>query len=153
MVDQITSERRSRNMSAIKAKDTAIEIHIRKILFSEGFRYRLHQKSLPGKPDIVLAKYKTVIFIHGCFWHRHQCHLGTLPKTNTDFWAKKFNLNTNRDLITTQSLLSLGWKVIVIWECAIKGKAKLSSEILKLRISSSIRERTEKLIKISGLKA
>lgn len=151
MVDQITSERRSRNMAAIKAKDTAIEIHIRKILFSEGFRYRLHQKNLPGKPDVVLAKYKTAIFIHGCFWHGHQCHLGTLPKTNTDFWAKKFNLNTNRDLITTQSLLNLGWKVIVIWECAIKGKSKLSSEILKLRISSSIRERTEKLINISGL--
>lgn len=152
MVDSKTHEQRSRNMAAIKASNTSAEIYVRKILFSEGFRYRLNQKNLPGKPDVVLARYKTVVFIHGCFWHRHQCHLGSTPKSNTDFWIKKFNSNIDRDQRNIQSLLDLGWKVVIIWECAVKGKSKLLENNLRLRLSSSICDNSERYIEIDGSK-
>ena len=150
MTDLITSEQRSQNMTAIKAYDTSPEIYIRKIIFSEGFRYRLHQKNLPGKPDIVLAKYKTVIFINGCFWHRHHCHLGSMPKTNTDFWSKKFNSNVDRDQRNIQTLLDLGWNIVIMWECAIKGKFKLPENVLRLRLLSSIHDNPKRLVEICG---
>ncbi|MDP2102098.1 MAG: DNA mismatch endonuclease Vsr [Methylotenera sp.] len=152
MVDLQTHEQRSLNMAAIKASNTLPEIYIRKILFSEGFRYRLNQKNLPGKPDIVLAKHKTVVFIHGCFWHKHQCHLGSTPKTNTDFWIKKFNSNVDRDQRNVQSLLELGWNIVIIWECAIKGKFKLPENSLRSILLSSIRDSTNRLINICGSK-
>ena len=139
-------------MSAIKASNTTPEVYIRKILFSEGFRYRINQKNLPGKPDIVLAKYKTVVFVHGCFWHRHQCHLGGTPKSNVDFWDRKFDMNLNRDKRITQTLLNLGWKVIIIWECAIRGKFKQTEDLLRLKLSSSIRGNPQKFIEIEGCK-
>jgi DNA mismatch endonuclease (patch repair protein) len=139
-------------MAAIKASNTSLEVYIRKILFSEGFRYRLNQKNLPGKPDIVLAKYKTAVFIHGCFWHRHQCHLGSIPKSNIDFWTKKLNSNADRDQKNIQLLLDLGWKVIIIWGCAIKGKFKLSENDLRFKLSSSIRDFAQRLTEINGCK-
>ncbi|MBC7766557.1 DNA mismatch endonuclease Vsr [Arenimonas sp.] len=152
MLEHKTLEQRSRNMAAVKASDTLSEVYKRKLLFSEGFRYRLKQKGLPGKHDIVLAKYKTVVFIHGCFWHRHLCHLGTTRKSNTDFWKKKFTSNVDRDNRVIQSLLELGWRKVIIWECAIKGKLKLPKNILKLRLFSSICENPEKIIEIYGIK-
>ena len=115
------SERRSRNMSAIKSKNTKPEIAVRKLLHSMGYRFRLHRKDLPGSPDIVLPKYKTVIFVHGCFWHRHQnCKYASTPKTRQEFWNKKFNENINRDKINQENLSSKGWKIIIVWECEIK---------------------------------
>ena len=117
------SVQRSRNMSAIKSKNTKPEIKVRKVLHSMGYRFRLHRKDLPGSPDIVLPKYKTVIFVHGCFWHRHQnCKYASTPKTRQEFWNKKFNENINRDKINQENLSSKGWKIIIVWECEIKDK-------------------------------
>ena len=119
------SEQRSRNMSAIKSKNTKPEIKVRKILHSMGYRFRLHSKDLPGSPDIVLPKYKTVIFVHGCFWHRHEnCKYATTPKTRQEFWNKKFKENINRDNLNQANLSLKGWKIIIIWECQLKGDIK-----------------------------
>ena len=117
------SERRSRNMSAIKSKNTKPEIAVRKLLHSMGYRFRLHRKDLPGSPDIVLPKYKTVIFVHGCFWHRHEnCKYASTPKTRQEFWEAKFRENINRDKLNQENLSSKGWKIIIVWECEIKDK-------------------------------
>ena len=117
------SEQRSRNMSAIKSKNTKPEIKVRKILHSMGYRFRLHRKDLPGSPDIVLPKYKTVIFVHVCFWHRQKnCQDASTPKTRQEFWEAKFRENINRDKLNQENLSSKGWKIIIVWECEIKDK-------------------------------
>ena len=119
------SEQRSRNMSAIKSKNTKPEIKVRKVLHSMGYRFRLHSKDLPGSPDIVLPKFKTVIFVHGCFWHRHEnCKYASTPKTRQEFWNKKFKENINRDNLNQANLSLKGWKIIIIWECQLKGDIK-----------------------------
>lgn len=108
-------------MSRIKGKDTKIEVEVRKYLFSKGYRFRKNDKRYPGKPDIVLPKYHVAIFVHGCFWHRHEgCKDATTPKTRTEFWLEKFDKNVKNDQIKQEKLRELGWKVIVIWECEIK---------------------------------
>lgn len=109
-------------MSKISGKDTKPEILVRKHLFSNGFRYRKNVKELPGKPDIVLPKYKTIIFIHGCFWHGHTCKAGRLPKTNYEFWNKKISSNLIRDKKNILELEKKGWKVIIIWQCELKNQ-------------------------------
>lgn len=119
-MDTMTKEQRHRNMSHIKSKNTSLEILVRKRLFHDGFRYRINVSTLPGKPDIVLPKYHTVIFINGCFWHRHNCKLATMPKTHTDFWKRKFEQNVKNDLTNHKKLRNLGWHVIILWECEIK---------------------------------
>ena len=112
---------RSYNMSRIKSKNTKPEELVRKYLFSHGFRYRKNDKRLPGTPDIVLPKYRTVIFVNGCFWHGHnQCRYFVIPKSNTEFWVDKINKNIERDALNTEKLLSLEWNVITIWECELK---------------------------------
>ena len=127
------SEQRSRNMSAIKSKNTRPEIVVRKLLHSMGYRFRLHRKDLPGSPDIVLPKYKTAIFVHGCFWHRHEnCKYASTPKTRSEFWESKFEGNIKRDKINQTNLIKLGWKIIIIWECQLKGdKRKLIRDLLQ----------------------
>ena len=126
------SEQRARNMSAIKSKNTKREIAVRKLLHSIGYRFRLHRKDLPGSPDIVLPKYKTVIFVHGCFWHRHEnCKYASTPKTRKEFWNKKFNDNILRDKKNLEILSSLGWKIIIIWECEIRNKKINLEQIIK----------------------
>lgn len=120
MADTITREKRSWNMSRIKAKDTSIEIRVRKWLYHHGYRYRKNVSTLPGKPDIVLKSYNTVIFIHGCFWHRHpNCKDATIPKTRTEFWQSKFAKNIANDKKNTQKLEEMGFRVLIIWECEI----------------------------------
>lgn len=109
-------------MSKISGTETKLEILVRKYLFSKGFRYRKNDKRLPGKPDIVLPKYKTVIFVQGCFWHKHHCKAAKLPETNKEFWESKINSNIKRDKNNQQELKKLGWKVIVIWQCELKNK-------------------------------
>lgn len=117
--DDVPLERRVM-MSKIKGKNTSIEVMCRKYLFSRGFRYRKNLRTLPGTPDIVLKKYKTVIFVNGCFWHHHEgCKKARIPKTHTDFWQKKIDRNIKNDQLNTQQLIELGWKVIVIWECEL----------------------------------
>jgi DNA mismatch endonuclease (patch repair protein) len=121
MADVHSKETRSYNMSRIRSKDTKPEMMVRKYLFSCGFRFRLHNSKLPGKPDIVLSKYKTVIFVHGCFWHGHEnCKYAVTPKSNTEYWNIKIAGNSSRHLLVTNALKALGWKVIVIWECDLK---------------------------------
>jgi len=125
------SEQRSRNMSAIKSKNTKPEIKVRKILHSMGYRFRLHSKDLPGSPDIVLPKYKTVIFVHGCFWHRHEnCKYASTPKTRKDFWNKKFKENIKRDLEIQDKIKNLDWRSVVIWECETKNIENLRDKII-----------------------
>lgn len=121
MADVHTKEVRSFNMSQIRSKNTKPELIVRKYLFANGFRYRLHRKDLPGKPDIVLPKYKTAIFVHGCFWHGHKgCKYFVVPKTNTAWWLKKINRNIENDNTALDLLKQSGWKVITIWECKLK---------------------------------
>lgn len=125
MADVHSKEIRSYNMSKIKAKDTKPEILVRKFLFSKGFRYRLHKKDLPGKPDIVLNKYKAVIFINGCFWHGHEnCKYYVVPKTKTDWWLEKIGKNKLKDEDSINRLKNANWKVIIIWECQLKTKKR-----------------------------
>lgn len=121
MADRITKEHRSWNMSRIRGKDTDIEKMVRSYLFSRGFRFRKNDKRYPGKPDVVLPKYRTVIFVNGCFWHRHEgCKYATTPKTNTEFWMEKFNKNVANDQLHIKQLQDMGWRVITIWECELK---------------------------------
>lgn len=118
MTDTLSSESRSWNMSRIRSRDTAPEIIVRSVLHSLGFRFRLHVSRLPGKPDIVLSKYKTVVFVHGCFWHRHPgCKYSYNPKSRVEFWQAKFQQNIERHNKVAGELETLGWKVVVIWEC------------------------------------
>ena len=115
------SEKRSRNMAAIKSKNTKPELVIRRSLHAMGYRFRLHKKDLPGKPDIVLPKYKIAFFVHGCFWHRHEgCKLSTIPKIRTEFWMEKFRGNVERDKLNQAKLISMGWTPLIIWECETK---------------------------------
>ena len=108
-------------MSRIKGKDTGIEVAVRKRLFSYGYRYRKNDKKLPGKPDIVFPKYKTAVFIHGCFWHKHEgCKIARIPKSNTDFWLAKLNHNVENDHKHQTELENMGWKVVTVWECEIE---------------------------------
>lgn len=128
--NHIISASRSKNMSAIKSKNTKPEVEVRKLLHSMGFRFRLHKKDLPGSPDIVLPKYKTVIFVHGCFWHRHQrCKFASNPKTRVDFWNKKFKDNIERDIKVRKELENLEWNCLIIWECQIKNKTYLKEKL------------------------
>lgn len=125
MVDLMTQEQRSRCMATIRSRDTKPEMVVRRFLFSKGLRYRVNDHKLPGSPDIVLKKYKTVIFIDGCFWHGHDgCKYYQLPKTNVDFWRHKITMNIARDYSNNVDLKLAGWHVIRIWECEIKTKAK-----------------------------
>ena len=120
-MDTLSPEKRSWNMSRIKDRDTKPEMVVRSLLHMMGYRFRLHRKNLPGKPDIVLPKYKSIILVHGCFWHRHEgCRYAYNPKSNIKFWNNKFRNNVQRDYITKTDLQNLGWNVHVIWECETK---------------------------------
>jgi len=117
-VDVHVPAKRSANMRAIRAKDTTPELLTRKALYAMGYRFRLHQRDLPGRPDIVLPRFRSVIFVHGCFWHRHRCRNGrATPTSNAEFWQNKFAQNVDRDRRQKQLLRRLGWRVLVIWEC------------------------------------
>lgn len=122
MADTHSKEVRSRNMSHIRSTNSKPEETVRKYLFAHGFRYRKNVKTLPGKPDIVLPKYKTVIFVNGCFWHKHDCPRFVWPSSNTDYWIPKIQRNVERDQKTHAELKELGWNVIVVWECELKKK-------------------------------
>ena len=124
MADIVDASTRSMMMSRVKGKNTRQEVEIRKRLFALGFRYRLHVKKLPGTPDIVLPKYKAVIFIHGCFWHVHNCSLFRWPASKKAFWKKKLSANKKRDVENIESLKKLGWRILVIWECSFRGAGK-----------------------------
>lgn len=133
MADIHSKETRSYNMSRIKSKDTKPELLVRKFLHKNGFRYRLHVKDLPGKPDIVLPKYKTIIFIHGCFWHGHEgCTKASLPKTRTEWWTDKICKNAANDQKSEVALSKSGWKIITIWQCELKNTNWQETLLLQL---------------------
>ncbi len=132
MTDRITKEQRSKNMSHIRSKDTSIELKVRKYLFSLGYRYRVNYKELPGKPDIVFTKKKIAIFIHGCYWHGHNCNsrYAHISKSNTNYWNTKIQRNQERDKRNIEQLEKDGWKVIVLWECEIKDNFEEKSKYI-----------------------
>ncbi len=140
MPDVHTPEQRSFNMSRIRSKNTKPEMVVRKFLFSQGFRYRLHEKKLPGRPDIVLPKYKTVVFIHGCFWHGHEdCRYFVVPKTRTDWWLAKIRHNRENDKINMQKLEEIGWRVLEVFECGLKsGKQQDTLNMIVSLLKDSI---------------
>ncbi|MEQ1936168.1 MAG: DNA mismatch endonuclease Vsr [Fimbriimonadaceae bacterium] len=149
MVDVHDTATRRRNMAAVRHKDTRPELKVRKALHGAGFRYRLHDPKLPGKPDIVLPKHKAVVFVHGCFWHGHQCELFRWPRSNEAFWAEKINSNRQRDELAYKKLEDRGWKVCEVWECATKGKTRLSEAALLKALETWIKELCGRLT-ISG---
>lgn len=125
MVDFLSPAERSERMSRIRSTNTSPEVALRRELHALGFRFRLHRKDLPGKPDIVLPKYRTAIFVHGCFWHRHGgCKIANTPKSNTGFWQEKFDRNVARDAKSEELLKAQGWAVIVVWECELGSRQK-----------------------------
>jgi DNA mismatch endonuclease, patch repair protein len=125
MVDVVDKKTRSRMMSGIRGKNTKPELVIRKALFRQGFRYKLHDRNLPGKPDLVFPQYQAVIFIHGCFWHKHECHLFKWPSTRPKFWKKKLEGNVVTHARNIKKLKRDKWYILTIWECALKGKSRL----------------------------
>lgn len=125
MADVVDAATRSRMMAAIRGKDTRPEMILRQGLHSRGFRYRLHDRRLPGSPDLVFPGRRAVIFIHGCFWHGHGCHLFRLPTTRQEFWRAKIEGNRARDVAAEAALLADGWRVLTIWECALKGRGRM----------------------------
>ena len=125
MSDHLTIEQRHKNMAAVKSKDTKPEMVVRKYLWSRGFRYRVNNPRLPGHPDIVLRKYRTCIFVNGCFWHGHEgCKYFRMPKTNTEFWERKISRNRERDREEQKQLARMGWHCITVWECELKGERR-----------------------------
>lgn len=138
MTDVHTREQRSRNMAAIRGKNTRPELRVRSALHALGYRFRLHRKDLPGRPDIVLSKYRLVIFVHGCFWHCHDCSYGRVtPATRSAFWIAKRSSNVRRDELQARNLELAGWKVIVIWECETRNENALATRLRKLPIVTS----------------
>jgi len=145
MSDIFSNPKRSEIMSKISSKETKPEILVRKYLFSKGFRYRKNVKELPGKPDIVLPKYKTIIFVHGCFWHGHEsCKKSALPATNLEFWKDKLEKNKERDKSNILKLKEIGWKVIVIWQCELKNSTVRNNTLEKLIVEIASRNNTTK---------
>jgi DNA mismatch endonuclease (patch repair protein) len=131
MTDVFTKSKRSEVMSRIKGRNTKPELAVRSLLHRLGYRFRLHKADLPGKPDIVLSRYKTVIFVHGCFWHRHKdCRFAYTPKSRTEFWLKKLESNVIRDIQVKSDLDILGWRVITVWECELRDMAQLFRKIV-----------------------
>lgn len=138
MVDIFSPTERSARMALIKSKDTTPEVRLRRALHSQGLRYRLHVKGLPGRPDIVFPRFRTILFVHGCFWHQHKnCRLASTPKTNTNYWKHKLSENVSRDARTSKALSELGWAVIVVWECEISSRKK--ANVLAQEIASQLR--------------
>lgn len=142
MADTLTKAERSDRMRRIRGKDTAPELALRRALHAEGLRFRLHRANLPGRPDIVLPRFRTAVFVHGCFWHRHEgCPICTTPKSNTQFWTEKFERNVARDQRNKRQLKSLGWNVVTVWECEVssgekaQGTARRLARRLRRRLS------------------
>lgn len=145
MADTLTPEQRHLNMSRIRSADTKPEMLIRRMLHGRGFRYRLHRSALPGTPDIVLPRYNAVVMIHGCFWHGHRCHLFSLPKTHTEFWAGKIAVNQERDQKAEYDLRKLGWRVACIWECALRGRKKQDRVFVTDKLSEFVNSAENRL--------
>jgi DNA mismatch endonuclease, patch repair protein len=139
MVDRLSKEHRSWNMSQIRSKNTAPELLLRSLLHRAGYRFRLHRKELQGRPDIVLAKFSTAIFVNGCYWHRHSgCKYATTPSTRTEFWKAKFQANVERDSANAEHLSKSGWNVITVWECELKSDPSNTLKHLQIKLEDNL---------------
>lgn len=132
MTDRVSSEQRSRMMAAVRGTDTTPELYVRRQLFAAGFRFRLHAKALAGKPDMVLPRFRTAVFVHGCFWHGHSCARGKRPASNVEFWQAKIDGNIRRDRKNRDALKAAGWSVVVVWQCRLESATQALLERLKL---------------------
>ena len=150
MADIVPQQKRSRMMAGIHGKDTRPEMAIRKALHALGYRYRIHDRRLPGRPDMVFPRYKAVIEINGCFWHRHDCHLFKWPSTRKEFWKQKLNQNRERDARNHKTLKDTGWRVLTIWECAMKGRTRLPMEYV-VHISAYWLDKGQEDMEIEGV--
>lgn len=150
MTDVLTAAQRQLNMSRIKGKDTKPEMLIRVGLHARGVRYRLHDRKLPGRPDLVCRRYGAVVFVHGCFWHAHGCALSKLPGTRRDFWKKKLEGNAARDRTAIEGLRASGWRVLVIWECALRGPSRSDPADVIARSDQFIRSSLDTFLEITG---
>lgn len=139
-MDNRTVEQRHKNMSSVRTKGTGPELTVRRTLHSLGFRFRLHPKTLPGTPDIVLTRYRAVILVHGCFWHGHGCPRAKLPQTRSEFWANKISANQSRDAIVIASLHRLSWRVCVIWSCALTGRLRQTPASIGTNLANWLQE-------------
>jgi DNA mismatch endonuclease (patch repair protein) len=145
MADILSPERRSKNMSRISSKNTKPELIVRSLVHSLGFRYRLHVKSLPGKPDLVFRQRKKVIFVHGCFWHQHaSCREGRVPCSRQEYWQSKLTKNVERDTAHTAQLAAAGWKTLIVWECEMKNRAELGRQLSDF-LSEKAQQKTRKV--------
>jgi DNA mismatch endonuclease (patch repair protein) len=153
MVDVLTPEQRRLNMSRIRGRDTKPEILVRRALHARGYRFRLHRKDLPGRPDIVLPRHRVAIFVHGCFWHNHGCRYSKVPATRTSFWNAKLHGNKARDDAAVRELHRAAWHVVTIWECALRGPAHLPIDELCDHLESYIRAPTSLSLVVSGQKS
>ena len=147
--DVVTPAVRSRMMAGIRGRDTKPELAIRSALHRQGFRFRLHRRDLPGKPDMVFARYRAVIFVHGCFWHGHDCHLFRWPRTREKFWREKIGSNMQRDRNQIAALLEEGWRIATIWECALKGRSRLPFEEIVENTASWLKS-NRKILELTG---
>ena len=139
MADVHDKETRSRNMAAVRSKNTKPELTIRKLLHSVGFRFRLHPKRMPGRPDILLPRFRSAIFVNGCFWHGHDCHLFKEPASRSVFWLEKINGNKRRDGANLATLMLTGWRTCTVWECAVRGKHRLAPIELQSELTEWLR--------------
>jgi len=146
LVDIVSAAVRSRMMSGIKSGNTKPELFIRKGLHRRGFRFRLHDRKIPGKPDLSFPKYGAVIFVHGCFWHRHNCHLSKIPETNSEFWKQKMEKNRTRDREVRSELFALNIRVCEIWECALRGKLQLQDDEIFSSLSFWLTSKNSELV-------
>lgn len=152
MNDVVDKATRSRMMSGIKGKNTRPEKYVRSLLHAAGHRFRLHRKDLPGTPDIILSKHRAALFVNGCFWHGHDCHLFRWPATRAAFWHGKISRNIARDLKNEASLASMGWRIGIVWECALKGALRLPSDVLSCQLTEFLKgqERTAWIAAVNG---
>ncbi|TGE76502.1 MULTISPECIES: very short patch repair endonuclease [Agrobacterium tumefaciens complex] len=149
MADVHTPQTRSRNMAAIKGSHTKPELMVRHALHAKGLRYKLHSRDLPGKPDLVFPKYRAVVFVHGCFWHRHDCHLFKWPSTRQEFWAEKISRNVLNDDLAMAKLRENGWRIGTVWECALKGRTRLDFAIAMQKLADWVKS-GESMLTIRG---
>jgi DNA mismatch endonuclease (patch repair protein) len=150
MTDVHSEKVRSQNMRAVRNMDTRPELLVRKSLFARGIRYRLNARNLLGKPDLVFPRYQAVIMVHGCFWHGHACHLFLLPSTRTAFWQQKIDSNKSTDIIALEKLHAAGWRVAIVWECALKGRHKSALSLITDQLASWLSDSRTPFLEIAG---
>lgn len=149
-MDVLTPVQRRLNMSRIRSRDTQPELLIRRGLHAQGLRFRLHQRQLPGQPDLVLARHRTVVFVNGCFWHSHGCHISRMPETRREYWQPKLDWNTQRDRDAIRTLQAAGWRIVIVWECALRGRTRLAAGDAVAQVSDFIRANAGSLLSVSG---